>query len=681
MNHKQLTYILGLILIALFGSDALQAQVTIGSGARPLSGALLQLKENESEGSNAYRGLLLPRVRLVSRATSEVYIAGAGDNSSQEMFSTGSGEAHNGFTVFNITENPAKNLCGGVYTWTKGSWLRLQEPCEYVCPATILNVTAPPSICGATEVSMTATTLGADYIYWYENEYSDTPLHTTKGYVSRFTYNAGQEITDDLILYVSAYSETEGCESLRQPVYIHAYRNNPYDAITVTADKSKICRNGEVVTFTVTGVLPDLAADTDNNYSLIWYRQIAGNAPEEFIPDVTTFSKTGDEITRWTSEMKGWETDLASVVATSAKYFVRLEDKRACNVTESNRVSVDVDQGYAPRIILRDCHIAPLGTYVEFFNPYYYLPDTDLDGKVLNWFYADGTPVPKNCTVGDLSGYNSETNKSSRKLFFTRESSFTDDNNLISTVVENGRVTTFYAEPVTSSSGCSSAGRVKFELTHLKIPHDKQPIYTKSSVGRVNQSTRKYYPQDEPSIGIELTDISLVNIDRSWIWTVSGDDLGNMPVSPKEGALYFPGFIPTQPGKARFHFTSVCEECARPIDFIVHVFDNIETTGGAKTQELCPGASMVPVTLTSTKYKIAVERENWHEDGITGANFKSITVAGDGTTSVTISGKAPEFTGKNRMGSSTITLRVINDEGLAEASETITIRWGDYICP
>ncbi len=54
-------------LIFLFFSISLanlQAQVTIGSGAEPQNGALLQLKETENENDNSVRGGLLypPRI-------------------------------------------------------------------------------------------------------------------------------------------------------------------------------------------------------------------------------------------------------------------------------------------------------------------------------------------------------------------------------------------------------------------------------------------------------------------------------------------------------------------------------------------------------------------------------------------------------------------------------------------
>lgn len=58
---KKRLFLLALIIISV---SQLQAQVTIGSGGSPHSDALLELKENDSGTSS--KGLLLPRVSLMS---------------------------------------------------------------------------------------------------------------------------------------------------------------------------------------------------------------------------------------------------------------------------------------------------------------------------------------------------------------------------------------------------------------------------------------------------------------------------------------------------------------------------------------------------------------------------------------------------------------------------------------
>lgn len=44
----------------------INAQITIGSSIKPKPGALLDLKQDENQGKNSSKGLLLPRVSLTS---------------------------------------------------------------------------------------------------------------------------------------------------------------------------------------------------------------------------------------------------------------------------------------------------------------------------------------------------------------------------------------------------------------------------------------------------------------------------------------------------------------------------------------------------------------------------------------------------------------------------------------
>ena len=55
-----------LILLSTLLAVSLYSQVTIGMGEAPVGGALLQLKETESNNTNANKGLGLPRVKLTS---------------------------------------------------------------------------------------------------------------------------------------------------------------------------------------------------------------------------------------------------------------------------------------------------------------------------------------------------------------------------------------------------------------------------------------------------------------------------------------------------------------------------------------------------------------------------------------------------------------------------------------
>ncbi|MDR1707617.1 MAG: hypothetical protein LBR46_06390 [Prevotella sp.] len=117
MKHK--FYAL-LFLIACYG--CITAQVTVGLGEEPVSGALLQLKniQNVTDGSkNADKGVMLPRVALTD--LSKLY----------PMFNTGydtaENEKHTGLTVYNIHEDATAStpIKKGIYIWDGTQWLNL----------------------------------------------------------------------------------------------------------------------------------------------------------------------------------------------------------------------------------------------------------------------------------------------------------------------------------------------------------------------------------------------------------------------------------------------------------------------------------------------------------------------------------------------------------------------------
>ncbi|HCO66338.1 MAG TPA: hypothetical protein DIT04_01050 [Dysgonomonas sp.] len=112
MKKRNLFLILGcLFLIALPG----KAQVTIGSDAKPLDGALLQLKENENGATqaNSKKGLLLPRVSLTSTT----------DMSGIEGMSATNQASYKGLLVYNVSTA----VPSGTYVWTGDKWHLLEN--------------------------------------------------------------------------------------------------------------------------------------------------------------------------------------------------------------------------------------------------------------------------------------------------------------------------------------------------------------------------------------------------------------------------------------------------------------------------------------------------------------------------------------------------------------------------
>lgn len=99
---------------SLLFSVFVNGQTTIGSGEKAVPGALLQLKENDEEGSNSNKGLLLPRVQLVDHSLKGIEID-VGD--SPEMYT--------GLVVWNV--RGVGDICKGVQMWNGSKW-------EYLMP-------------------------------------------------------------------------------------------------------------------------------------------------------------------------------------------------------------------------------------------------------------------------------------------------------------------------------------------------------------------------------------------------------------------------------------------------------------------------------------------------------------------------------------------------------------------
>lgn len=134
---KKIMIMLALALFISIANNNAIAQVTIGSGTPPAKAALLELKDREPQSDNITSktgGLLLPRVELESRTTLMPFIADDQDftNNVDKVK-----DKHIGLLVYNLTDNPDKNLCPGIYEWVGELWERLSRPCsflEFICP-------------------------------------------------------------------------------------------------------------------------------------------------------------------------------------------------------------------------------------------------------------------------------------------------------------------------------------------------------------------------------------------------------------------------------------------------------------------------------------------------------------------------------------------------------------------
>lgn len=115
-----------------FVSYQASAQVTIGIEETPESGALLQVKnlKNVQNGSiNATKGVLLPRVEILSTTINSTYtdLSKTLNSSSTEAWDKKDLTA---LTVYNVREDLANNICPGLYTWDGTEWQRIGKKCN-----------------------------------------------------------------------------------------------------------------------------------------------------------------------------------------------------------------------------------------------------------------------------------------------------------------------------------------------------------------------------------------------------------------------------------------------------------------------------------------------------------------------------------------------------------------------
>ncbi|MBB4034745.1 hypothetical protein GGR21_000632 [Dysgonomonas hofstadii] len=178
-------------LIFLFFSISLanlQAQVTIGSGAEPQNGALLQLKETENENDNSVRGLLYPRVSLFkANELFPMYGMPGNENATYTTDKATVNKSHIGLVVFNTTDNPTQTqerdvFTPGLYIWDGSLWKRMDtrlvvtpEIQELKCASATLS---PAQYQAGTPYS---GTLIIPYIGGNGGEYSSHTISTTNG--------------------------------------------------------------------------------------------------------------------------------------------------------------------------------------------------------------------------------------------------------------------------------------------------------------------------------------------------------------------------------------------------------------------------------------------------------------------------------------------------------------------
>jgi hypothetical protein len=207
MNIKRTLQLLTITGALCLTTSQLHGQVTIGAGLEPVKGALLDLKEKDSNGDvTATKGLNLPRVNL----TVLTKLTG-GPSGSPVITDVTDAEpdksTHIGLTVYNV------GYCPGVYVWTGTEWIKLGEPCAPVSPP---SAPVNGSFCGPSGTANLSVTAGTDETAdWYANATGGSPLPNGTG-TTNFTTPT---VSSTTIYYAETRNTITGAKSpTRTPV-------------------------------------------------------------------------------------------------------------------------------------------------------------------------------------------------------------------------------------------------------------------------------------------------------------------------------------------------------------------------------------------------------------------------------------------------------------------------------
>lgn len=181
-----------LLYCAFFLSISTNAQVTIGCNEEPVGGSLLDLKESSAIGENSTKGLILPRVQLVSQSSLAPCVPGTPDEDEKAN--------HIGLCLYNVTDDITENLCPGPYVWVMSlNWQRM----EGECPESP-NITISPSTWDAPKEGGTQTFTITSNVPWTINV---TDTNSAISSISPTSGNAGTTTITVIISPTGMYNQ------------------------------------------------------------------------------------------------------------------------------------------------------------------------------------------------------------------------------------------------------------------------------------------------------------------------------------------------------------------------------------------------------------------------------------------------------------------------------------------
>lgn len=143
-------------IAVLLSVSGIRAQVTIGSDANPVNGALLELKQYDATTDNqtADKGLLYPRVILTDKnELYPMYDPSDGDYTNPAK-KADIMKNHTGLTVYNVKENG--DFQQGLHVWNGTAWRKISDKA-------ILQPSITSLLCSSISVAPNVYTLGESF--------------------------------------------------------------------------------------------------------------------------------------------------------------------------------------------------------------------------------------------------------------------------------------------------------------------------------------------------------------------------------------------------------------------------------------------------------------------------------------------------------------------------------------
>ncbi|MFT4222752.1 hypothetical protein [Dysgonomonas sp.] len=274
MNKIKLTIILTLFCALC---TAAYGQVTVGSGNKPVNGALLDIKENDDAagGATAKKGLLMPRVNLSKKDQLYPMYEDNGSGGYKigvaNYIKADEDKKHIGLLVYNLAA--VDDLEAGVHSWDGSRWVAVKSGSG---PAGTYNFVDPIIYdSGSGNVYLQAGTADGQVLKWNNTASkweAGTDANTTYTGTAPIAINGSNQIslTDGGVTNIKIAANAVTTDKIQNATILGE------DIANTTITQNKLMGSGiigQVLTTTTANAAPTWVTPTDND------TQYTGTAP------------------------------------------------------------------------------------------------------------------------------------------------------------------------------------------------------------------------------------------------------------------------------------------------------------------------------------------------------------------------------------------------------------------